>query len=267
MNFDNLRKIIDSDYETKDLNISDQDLNVAYEYILARDSSSNSSYRPVLKLEPYVRIAYIPTKKELDLIAQKKIEKFSGLIDSSVFIQNASFDSFYIENESREKALIYAKDFVENYPDIEKGMYIHGPYGAGKSYLLSAIAKELMLKNIPVSFIFIPDFVRGIKTDMNRGNLEAVLNKLKGIPVLMLDDLGGEHGSIWFRDEVLLPIIHYRISSGLPIFISSNLSYMELTKYLSNLQNVEDRNRGGRISRRIVELTSSFFLPARQSKD
>ena len=41
----------------------------------------------------------------------------------------------------------------------------------------------------------------------------------------MLDDLGSENMSAWLRDEVLGPVLNYRVLECKPLFISSNISF------------------------------------------
>lgn len=267
MDLKELRKIVKSDPETKDLDIKDVDLNIVYSYLTARDSSKNANYRPVLKLEPYIHVVYVASALKKETLAQERLKKYSDIIDSEVFIQNARLENFHTFDEHRDKAYKYAKKFVDNYPNIEKGMYVHGPYSTGKSYLLSAIAQELMIKKIPVSFIFIPDLVRSIKSDINTGNLEKTINKLKSVPVLILDDLGGEYNSEWFRDEILLPIIQYRLSAKLPIFVSSNLNYAQLAKSMQFSGKGDDRIKVMRVIDRIRDLTESYSLKDKYTID
>ncbi len=41
--------------------------------------------------------------------------------------------------------------------------------------------------------------------------------------ILMLDDIGAEEITPWARDEVIGPLLHYRMVQELPTFFSSNL--------------------------------------------
>ena len=51
--------------------------------------------------------------------------------------------------------------------------------------------------------------------------------------ILMLDDIGAEEVTPWVRDEVIGPLLHYRMVHELPTFFTSNLSYDELEHHLS----------------------------------
>ena len=136
----------------------------------------------------------------------------------------------------------------------EKGLFIYGKYATGKSYLLSAIAQALAEKNVTVLFVYMPDLTRSIKQGMNEGNLEERVNKLKQADVLMMDDFGGENMSTWFRDEIIVPVLQYRLSAKLPVFMSSNYSFVELATNLTLARDASDRSKAGRLIQRMQDL-------------
>ena len=49
----------------------------------------------------------------------------------------------------------------------------------------------------------------------------------------MIDDIGAEEVTPWVRDEVIGPLLHYRMVQELPTFFSSNLNFEELEHHLS----------------------------------
>ena len=254
-----MRRIIEQDPETKDLNISDADLFRVYQYIVARDQNTViDGYRPKLIKEPYIEIVYVPTKEKQEEIRQKNIRKHLKFFDTEVYIQNATLEGFKVFNDERQKGYDLALDFILKYKKkkIEKGLYVYGQYGTGKSYLLSAIAKELALMNVTVLFVYMPDLVRTIKQGIQQGNLEQRINELKQVPILMLDDLGGENMSPWFRDEVFVPILQYRLSAHLPVFISSNFEAIKLLEAFTLDQDETSRVKAARLIQRIKDLTT-----------
>jgi primosomal protein DnaI len=156
-----------------------------------------------------------------------------------------------------------ATSFLELYQSKKhpKGLYIYGKYGSGKSYLLSALASELSELGYLVILTYMPDLVRSMKGGLQAFDLEKRINILKQVDILMLDDIGGEFSSAWFRDEILMPLIQYRLSANLPTFFSSNYSLRELTETMS-ISNASEDNRikAARLVRRINDMTHVIKL-------
>ncbi|TVP85275.1 MAG: AAA family ATPase [Acholeplasmataceae bacterium] len=272
MTIEEIRQVVKNDAETKHLNISDVDLYKVYQYIVERDEHvDRDGYRPVLKTEPYIEIVYLPTKEKADTIKKNKIKQNLKFYDSEIYIQDASLDRFEVFNEEREKIYRLASDFVNLYRKdrFQKGLYIYGRYATGKSYLMSAIAQNLAERNISVLFVYMPDLVRSIKQGMNEGNLEARINQLKQADVLMVDDIGGEHMSAWFRDEVLVPVMQYRLSAQLPVFMTSNFEFVQLIDLLAVTKDESDRVKATRLIQRLKDLMVYVKLtegPAQRQK-
>jgi primosomal protein DnaI len=143
---------------------------------------------------------------------------------------------------------------------LVKGLYIFGKYATGKSYVMSAVAQALALRGVSVLFVYMPDLVRSIKQGMNEGNLEERVNQLKQADVLMMDDIGGENMSTWFRDEVLVPVLQYRLSARLPVFMTSNLDFIQLVESLTLTKDETGRAKAARLVQRIKDLTTYVRL-------
>jgi primosomal protein DnaI len=270
MTLEEMRKVISKDYETKNLSISEVDIYKVYQYILDRDEKREiNGFQPVLKTDPYIEIVYQPTKEKEQEIRRRKIKEHLKFYDSEVYIQDASLQSFEVSNEERQKAYDLAIDFINNYRKdrYHKGLFIYGKYHTGKSYLLSAIAQKLAEKNITVLFVYMPDLVRSIKQGMNDGNLEQRINQLKQADVLMLDDIGGENMSPWFRDEVLVPIMQYRLSAKLPVFMTSNFEYVQLVDAFTVNKDEMNRVKAARLIQRLKDLMTYLKLSQEQYKD
>ena len=179
------------------------------------------------------------------------------LINTGSILQ-ASMDQFDYDR-GENKQLIYNKfvNFITKYKngDTVKGMYLWGKYSVGKTYCLSALANELMKNSVDVIIAYYPDLVREFKSRISTNTLEEVVSKLKQIDVLMLDDIGAENNSPWVRDEILGPIIQFRLLDEKPTFFSSNLSYKDLSEsHFSNTKTKVGTIRGYRIGVRIKDL-------------
>lgn len=263
MNDQMMLDVIKQDEETKDLQLKGLDILKVYQYLMYKYDNTDDAYTPKLIKEPYIEFILVPTLKKQLKLKHEHIKKYMDIFESEIYLQEASFDAFHAHNEERMKALDMAKNFVIHYdPKKEqKGLYIFGKYGSGKSYLLSCIAQELLLKGVSVLLTYVPDIVRSMKTGIQQYDLEKRVNMLKQMDVLMLDDIGGEFSSAWFRDEILMPVLQYRMSANLPTFFSSNYSLRELTEVLKDSNATEEnRVKAARLVRRILDMTTQVKL-------
>ncbi len=167
----------------------------------------------------------------------------------------AKLEYFNTSTPERKKCFKWATDFVVNFKEQNKALYLYGPFGTGKTYLLSAIANELSQRNIKTILAFFPDLSRELKSSINSNTLEDLVLELKTVDCLMLDDFGGEMASGWLRDEIIAPIFQHRLAEGKPTFISSNLDYNELVNHLANSKTGTDQLKAGRIIERVKACT------------
>ena len=154
------------------------------------------------------------------------------------------------------------KEFMDEYVEGKKtkGMYIHGRFGVGKTFILMKLANLMADKKIKVLFVYYPDLVRSLKSSIGTNRLESYVEKLKRAEILMLDDFGAESNSSFIRDEVLGPILQYRANQNLPVFISSNLDLGLLRQHLEDTRDENNAINSSRIIERIELLTDSFEL-------
>ena len=248
--------------ETSNLEFKNEDILVVYQYVLQKKEylkNDNNPFEPVLEFNP-TRIELRPSKRYQDML--DKAEKKETLIYHNDYILDAYLEDFETFNDERVEALKVAKEFLENYfsNKLTKGLYVFGKNRTGKTFLLSAIANELALKNVKVVFAYIPDLIRNIHSGMNDNTLEEKVKLLKECQVLILDDLGSAVMSSWFRDQVFGSVIQYRLSLGLPVIISSNLNITQLENHLIDPKIDDDRFNTVRIITRINELTTPVQL-------
>src|SRR5690625_6268764 len=77
----------------------------------------------------------------------------------------------------------------------------------------------------------------------------------------MIDDIGAETQSAWFRDEVLGSILQYRMMEKLPVFFTSNYSLEQLEKQLSKTtRGGVEKVKAGRIMERIRQVSKEVSL-------
>ena len=183
-------------------------------------------------------------------------------------IKEASFKDMYKDDKNRLPIIKYFKEFIDNYNNEEKpkGIYLNGSFGSGKTYLMAALFNEMAKKGIKSILIYYPEFLVNLKGSFQT-NFQDKFNQIKKIPLLLLDDIGAENCSNWSRDEVLGPILQYRMENHLPTFFTSNLTIEELEKSLSITSSGVDKLKARRIIERIKQLTVSLELISKNRRD
>lgn len=263
---DLLRKEIQSFPETQNLNVDDADVITVVQYIDLKKAfdpqDPTQKFEPVLMLEPFVRIEYQISKaykqNEVELDKKKKLDTTYH----NDYLMHAKLADFRLFNDERKDAMLAANTFVDQIQPNQfiKGLYLYGKYRTGKTYLLSAIANAMIEKNISVVFAYFPDLVRNFKNSFSDYSLEPKVKQLKTCGLLILDDVGGEYMTAWFRDEIFGPVLQYRLTVGLPILISSNYKMTELHAVLAEAKDGIDEVKAMRIITRIRELTKEIKL-------
>ncbi|MBH0230112.1 primosomal protein DnaI [Halobacillus yeomjeoni] len=216
-------------------------------------------YTPRLEVEgEEIKLAYDKCRRQKKLEHQKNQRSLVKSLHMPREILEATIERLDYEDQDRGEAVMKTLQYIESLDDElpSKGLFFHGPFGVGKTYFLGAIANALSSKNIPSMIIYMPELVREIKSSIKDDSMNEKVEAFKETPVLMLDDIGAESQSAWFRDEILGSILHYRMMERLPVFFTSNYSLDELEKVLmtSNRGNVE-QVKAERITERIRQLS------------
>ncbi len=142
----------------------------------------------------------------------------------------------------------------------QKGIYLHGAFGTGKTYIMLKMAEAFAKTKQKVVFAYYPDLVRHIKSSIGNEGYEELVFKLKTAPILILDDIGGEMNSSFIRDEILGSILQYRMMGKLLTFMTSNLNLDQLRNHLLETKYEEDELRSDRILERITYLMEPIYL-------
>lgn len=202
-----------------------------------------------------LKVSYVPCAYEKNQAYLQNIQSFHMPKD----MLKADFSEFFMvpsRQEAHEQALMFIHRYLQDRKG--KGLYLHGSFGTGKTYLLAAIAGTLSREGISCGLVYFPELIAEIKSGFNDPNSNSYdkVEQLKNIEILMLDDIGSESMTSWMRDEVLGRILNYRMAQGLTTFFTSNLDYFELQQHFSTTQKGENEPlKGARILERIKALT------------
>lgn len=176
-------------------------------------------------------------------------------------IRNAKMSDIYTDDKNRVELIKWITKFIKEYREGKtfKGLYLSGNFGSGKSYIISACLNEIAKNDKKAAMIYFPEFLRSLKTSFN-SDFDEQFNYARKADILLLDDIGAENVSSWSRDEILGPILQYRMDEKLPTFFTSNLSIDELEVHLSESKEKVDKLKAKRIIERIKFLTDDLKL-------
>lgn len=215
-----------------------------YEFVSERNKIARGElplapgYQPTLVVaNGLIDVAYEPTDAKLAADEEAKQASLVTSVNMPKDIHDASLTS-YDPTDERVDALLAANRFVlavvADPKTFHQGLYLNGPFGVGKTYLLGAIANDLASKGgIATTLIHVPTFVVEMKSAIGSNTVLKKIDSVKRAQVLMLDDIGAESISPWVRDDVLGIILQYRMQEKMPTLFSSNKSMADLTESLA----------------------------------
>ena len=215
-----------------------------------------------------INFSYDQCEKLQEKNKKEAYKNYLDLYEMPKEVKDASFKNIYKDDKARVPIIKYFKEFMEDYfkGKNPKGIYLTGSFGSGKTYLIASLLNEMAKKGIHSILIYYPDFLVDLKTSFGN-NYGEKFNEIKRIPLLLLDDIGAENVSNWSRDEVLGPILQYRMENHLPTFFTSNLTIDELEKNLSITSSGIDKVKARRIIERIKQLTVSLDLISKNRRN
>lgn len=202
----------------------------------------------------YVACKYM--KENLD--AEKRR---SHVFEEPMAIRNAKMADIDLKDKKRMEVIKWVQNFFKSYQSNKeiKGLYLHGSFGSGKSFILAALLNELAKNGANTVIIYYPEMLRRLKESFY-DDFGILMHEIKTSDVLLIDDIGAESVSPWSRDEILGTILQYRMDSHLPTFFTSNLNIEELEEHLANTKNSIDIPKSKRIIERIKQLTDDLEL-------
>ncbi|MDY4761864.1 primosomal protein DnaI [Streptococcus thoraltensis] len=220
-------------------------------------------YEPILTMnEGYADVTYLETKELKEAQEQKAIEDRINLVSLPKSYKFISFADVLLDDVKRLDVYESLVDFISQYPSPDqKGLYLYGDMGVGKSFFMAALAHELSeKKNAMTTILHYPSFTIDIKNAIKTDSVKDEIDAIKTSEVLVLDDIGAEQTSSWVRDEVLQVILQYRMQENLPTFFTSNYSFADLERKLANGRNGDETWQAKRVMERVRFLARETHL-------
>lgn len=197
------------------------------------------------KKEERIYFTYMPCKYQQRILEQEN--------QNNKKLRMKDIDT---KDKKQLEIIKWLDQFYEEY-DVtagKKGLYLHGSFGSGKTYLVTALLNELNLaKNVSIEIVYFPEALRTLKEDFDLFGYK--MNRYQNVDILLLDDIGAEKVTDWGRDEVLGTILQARMEKKKTTFFTSNLTIEELEQNLSLTKTSVDKVKARRIIERIKQLT------------
>ena len=118
--------------------------------------------------------------------------------------------------------------YAEKWDDMRRenlGLLLYGPVGTGKTFFAACIANALIDRGIPA---LMTSFNRVVNTAMGMyEGRQEYLDRVTGIPLLILDDLGAERDSEYMQEQVY-NIVDARYRAGKPLIVTTNIDLEEI---------------------------------------
>ena len=230
------------------------------------DKSFSNNEIPGFILTPYLvdgvlNFKYVACKEKEEELENAEYIKNGYRFEVSKDIRNAKMKDIYTDDKNRVPLIKWVTSFIKDYKSGKKvkGLYLSGNFGSGKSYIVSAMLNELVKDGYKAAMIYYPEFLRILKSSF-KTDFDEEYDYARKVDLLLLDDIGAENITSWSRDEILGPILQYRMDNNLPTFITSNLDLKELEVHLSESKNEVDKLKAKRIIERIKYLTEDLTL-------
>lgn len=150
----------------------------------------------------------------------------------------------------------------------KKGLYIHGDLGVGKTYMCMALSNTLASNGEKVAFIKANFFVNKMRQLIinDQATYNNILNDIKEVTYLIIDDIGSESVSTYSRDDLLFNILDYRMENKLTTIFTSNLSVADLLEHYTFDKNSSSKIRAKRFVERVEMLSESYVLKGQNKR-
>jgi DNA replication protein DnaC len=139
--------------------------------------------------------------------------------------QHCDLDNFAVYNEQLGKALAEARRLAQSFPVVDRGLFLLGPPGVGKTHLVVAVLKQAIRERGARGLFYdTRDLLRVIRSTYDpivRTTEVEVLRPVMAVDLLVLDDLGAEKTSEWV-EETLNLIVNTRYSERRTTLFTSN---------------------------------------------
>ncbi|HET6785762.1 MAG TPA: ATP-binding protein [Erysipelotrichaceae bacterium] len=214
-----------------------------------------------LDIDPLLNFELKPCRYQKDKLEQTAHKKY--------FVMQDIQDEYLLADVRKlldVKADAGYLDSVKKIPvwltDLKKGLYLFGSLGTGKTYLAMAILNYFAKQNKKVAFVSCPNFAYQFYSSYTEDDKREVkLEQLRNAYCIVLDDIGAETYSSYFRDEILFPLLNDRMEKHKLTIFTSNHDLSALANHFRYNQKGDDEAlKSKRLIERIERLSDAHLI-------
>ncbi|NUE98655.1 primosomal protein DnaI [Lactobacillus melliventris] len=244
--------------------IIDKSLPSLFEFYLSqhkKDPVTQGYYPDLIMNKNAISLKFVPEDSKLIHDREISIKKHLHLINLPEKLHDVRLSRIDMTSE-RVEVMTAIQQFLYQYSrDIhQKGLYLAGNFGVGKTYILAGLANQVAAMNKYVVFLHVPTFIASLSSHFNDNSLQTEVQKIANADFLVLDDIGAENLSQWSRDEVLAVILQARMDNVLPTFFSSNFAMNDLEDHFKETKNAIEPVKAARLMERIRALAKEVII-------
>ncbi|MBN3525513.1 primosomal protein DnaI [Paenibacillus apiarius] len=213
----------------------------------------------------------VPCKKLISFERQQSIQNRvrSFYVDETALKQGYSASEILENDIERSDAVLTIIEYIEHTKKQglhPQGLYLVGPFGTGKTFLMSYVLYELARADCTGVIVYMPEFVEELKSMFQEPQrLRDTIEMMKETDLLVFDDIGAENITPWVRDHVLGSILNYRMNRK-PTFYTSNYDLDALLKHFSYTREGEDIHKAERLMNRIRPFVNVVQVDGRNKR-
>lgn len=183
-----------------------------------------------MTLDEFLRQSIQKNQQEAEkFMLEQKQKRIAELLAKSGLgkrFQKRTFENTTTTHRNRH-AVAAAREFAEQFPNVQQGLLFMGSAGTGKTHLAAAIANQLISQLYTVMFGNITDIITVIKSSYSNQSELDELQILKAITedidLLIIDDLGKEYATENTK-MLLYQIVNRLYENEKPVVVTTNFS-------------------------------------------
>ena len=156
------------------------------------------------------------------------------------------------------------KKVLGNYRE-DRGVFLYGPMGTGKTYLAACAANEAAGSGKKTAFVHCPQFAERIRATQYSKEYQTETERLKYADFVVFDDIGAEEVSAHILN-ILLGILDHRMQDHKVTWFTSNADHNSLLNQYSVTGNGENKLLAMRILERISVLSEPVYLSGKNRR-